>query len=143
MWKFYSTYYIFLILIRIALSHDVTEEKYDSVTNIIELAGYPVEVYTVITQDGYLLKMHRIPYGTSKYLPEIIDKPFNKFIYQIKGLQSDGQKKESVLLMHGLLCSAADWVVAGPKIGLGKITKIIFRPNYMVPLNQFYSIYIS
>lgn len=105
------------------------------------MAGYPVEVHTVITQDGYILKMHRIPYGTSKYLPEIIDKPFNKLIYKLEGLQSDGNKRESVLLMHGLLCSAADWVVAGPKIGLGKFTKFIYRNNNL--LNQSYSIYIS
>lgn len=88
-----------------------------------------MEAHTVLTRDGYLLKMHRIPYGTSKYLPKIIDKPVNKFIYKIKGLKNDGQNKESVLLMHGLLCSAADWVVAGPKIGLGKILYLNFCPK--------------
>lgn len=85
-----------------------------------------MEVHTVLTRDGYLLKMYRIPYGTSKYLPEIIDKPVNEFIYKLKGLRNDGQSKESVLIMHGLLCSSADWVVAGPKIGLGINSEIFF-----------------
>jgi lysosomal acid lipase/cholesteryl ester hydrolase len=55
--------------------------------------GYPAESHTVQTEDGYILTMHRIPYG--------------------KG----GARRASntpVLLQHGLLSSSADWVISGP-----------------------------
>jgi lysosomal acid lipase/cholesteryl ester hydrolase len=50
----------------------------------------------VVTDDGYILTLHRIP--SSKGVAE----------------------KPPVLLQHGLLCSSADWVVTGPEEGLGK-----------------------
>lgn len=62
--------------------------------------GYLVQTHYVATQDGYILEIHRIP-----------------------GIQGENVKKEKtpVLLMHGLLCSSADWVVTGPNTSLGKI----------------------
>ncbi|XP_025265048.1 lipase 3 isoform X2 [Camponotus floridanus] len=53
---------------------------------MIKKAGYPAESYIIMTEDGYLLTLHRIPGGNNS-LP--------------------------VLLQHGLLCSSADWVVLG------------------------------
>jgi hypothetical protein len=50
----------------------------------------------VVTDDGYILTLHRIPN--------------NKSVAQ----------KPPVLLQHGLLCSSADWVIIGPGEGLGK-----------------------
>ncbi|XP_063626499.1 lipase 3-like [Cydia splendana] len=52
---------------------------------LITKYGYPVETHEVITEDGYILKMFRIP--------------------------SDGPV---VFLQHGLLGSADDYLVAGP-----------------------------
>lgn len=65
--------------------------------------GYPVEVHpNVQTEDGYLLTLFRIPYG-------------------IKGNNSDVANRPAVLLVHGLVCSAEDWVVLGPEKGFAFI----------------------
>ncbi|KYN08590.1 PREDICTED: lipase 3-like [Cyphomyrmex costatus] len=61
---------------------------------MIRRAGYPAEAHIIQTQDGYLLTLHRIP-GNKDQLP--------------------------VLLQHGLLCSSADWVIAGKDKGLAFI----------------------
>ena len=58
-------------------------------------AGFPVETHQVVTRDGYILSLHRIP---------------------VYGPRSGGQVP--VFLMHGLLSSSADWVVTGPDHGL-------------------------
>ena len=62
--------------------------------------GYPSETYTVTTDDGYILEMHRIPHGKNE----------------------NGTQRPVAFLMHGLFCSSADWVVAGPGKGLGTFT---------------------
>lgn len=51
------------------------------------------------TEDGYILTLHRIPYGRDA--TGVTDK-----------------NKPAVLLMHGLLCSSMDWVNAGPQDSL-------------------------
>ena len=55
-----------------------------------------MEVHHVITEDGYILSLHRI-------LPS--RKPINS----------------SVLVMHGIFASSADWIITGPSHGLGYI----------------------
>lgn len=55
--------------------------------------GYPVEIHTVTTDDGYILEMHRIP--TSPNTSELV-------------------VRRPVLLMHGLLDSSSTWVLMGP-----------------------------
>ncbi|CAG0893022.1 unnamed protein product [Darwinula stevensoni] len=70
----------------------------DTTQGLIEQFGYPVETHTVTTADGYIIDMHRIPYG----------------------LSGPGEgPRIPVLLQHGLLCSSADWVISGPESGLG------------------------
>ncbi|XP_049869399.1 lipase 3-like [Pectinophora gossypiella] len=67
----------------------------DKHLNIVELVrkyGYPITVHRVQTQDGYILKMFRIP--------------------------GNGP---AVFLMHGLLCSADDWVTAGSESGIAYV----------------------
>uniref|UniRef100_F1KWB2 Lipase n=1 Tax=Ascaris suum TaxID=6253 RepID=F1KWB2_ASCSU len=66
-----------------------------SVPEIIEHWGYPVETHSVITDDGYILLMHRIPHG--KCDPASSNKP-----------------KPVVFLQHGLLCSSSVWVMNKP-----------------------------
>ncbi|XP_066249516.1 lipase 3-like [Euwallacea similis] len=61
--------------------------------DIIKEQNYPVEIHRTTTDDGYVLTLHRIPHSkTSSTAP-----------------------KGTVLLMHGLLCSSADWVVLEKK----------------------------
>ena len=52
-----------------------------------------MEIHHVITDDGYILEIHRIP-------------------------KKDGTP---VLLTHGLLDTSATWVIMGPEKGLGKL----------------------
>ncbi|XP_001844299.2 lipase 1 [Culex quinquefasciatus] len=65
------------------------------VPELIVKYGYKVEGHTVITEDGYVLKMFRIP-------PR----------------QQPIEKKLPVLLVHGVVASSADFVVSGPNISL-------------------------
>ncbi|XP_050303075.1 lipase 3-like isoform X4 [Anthonomus grandis grandis] len=58
--------------------------------------GYTIETHTVTTSDGYILTLHRIPSGrTTKY-----------------------KNGKVAFLQHGILCSAADWIVMGPEKSL-------------------------
>lgn len=54
--------------------------------------GFPFENHTVTTEDGYLLELHRIPYGRKK---------------------GNNQKRAPVLIIPGTGCSSADWVNTG------------------------------
>jgi lysosomal acid lipase/cholesteryl ester hydrolase len=63
--------------------------------------GYPSETHTVVTEDCYILQMHRIPYG--------------------KDTIDDGEPRPPVLLLHGVLGSSADWVMGSPAKSLGKL----------------------
>ena len=65
--------------------------------------GYPVEVHTVTTEDGYVLEMHRIPFGKRSPLVP-------------------GETRPVVYVQHGLLCSSADWVMGHDTKSLGKKT---------------------
>lgn len=58
---------------------------------MIAAHGYPEEMHRVITQDGYILHIHRIA----------------------------ATGKQPVLLMHGLLGSSATYTMLGPHKGLG------------------------
>lgn len=67
--------------------------------------GYPCEAHVVITEDGYLLTMHRIPCG--------------RIGCEHVGKRGSGQP---VFLQHGLLSSSADWLLSGPEKALGEST---------------------
>ncbi|CAH2056958.1 unnamed protein product, partial [Iphiclides podalirius] len=72
----------------------------DALANFTEFAnnhGYAAEEYTVVTDDGYILSLFRIP----------------------KGKKCKGPVRQPpVLLMHGLLQSSDSWLDAGPSAGL-------------------------
>lgn len=58
---------------------------------MIEAYGYPSEVHKILTEDGYILEVHRIA----------------------------NPGKRPVLLFHGMLDSSATWVMIGPNRALG------------------------
>ncbi|EFN80677.1 lipase 3 [Harpegnathos saltator] len=61
--------------------------------NVVNENGYPFELHHVITSDGYILALHRIPPSHPRKLY--------------------GPHHRAVLVMHGLLGCSADWVVTG------------------------------
>ncbi|CAG9840494.1 unnamed protein product [Diabrotica balteata] len=65
-------------------------DQYLDVPQIIARHGYPSETHIVVTEDGYLLQVHRIP--------------------RPKLGASIGQP---IFLQHGLLGSSADWIING------------------------------
>ena len=79
-------------------------------TELITSSGYPVEVYTVKTDDGFLLDLHRIPHGR------------NRSKKAAHGKGGNDQPKGVVFLQHALLSSACDWVMNFPNDSLGEIT---------------------
>ena len=70
--------------------------------DLIKAEGYPAETHNVVTPDGYILEVHRIPHGVAN---------------------GNGSKntapKTPVLLQHGFECSSAVWVLGGSKKSLG------------------------
>lgn len=76
-------------------------DDYLDVPQIIKRHGYPSESHVCVTDDGYLLKLHRIP-----------------------GTKNGKQGDQPVLLQHGLLGSSADWILNGNN-SLGNNTNLI------------------
>jgi Partial alpha/beta-hydrolase lipase region len=77
--------------------------KYDpdcdyNITQIIQTKGYPCEEHKVITKDGYILGIFRIPHG-----------------------QNSSIRGRSVLLQHGLFDASVTWVMNFPDQSLGFI----------------------
>ncbi|XP_031342203.1 gastric triacylglycerol lipase-like [Photinus pyralis] len=65
---------------------------------IIQKYGYPLEIHTIETEDGYLLETYRIPYGK-------------------RNLTSKSQLP--VLLVPGLVCTSLIYLNLGPGLSLG------------------------
>lgn len=82
----------------LAANFEVPEDAKLLVPELIRKYGYPCEVYTVVSKDGYILEMHRIPFGK--------DGP--------------SENRPAVYLQHGILSSSADWVLK-PDTGLGYV----------------------
>ncbi|XP_077292155.1 lipase 3-like [Arctopsyche grandis] len=79
----------------------IIEDSILDSSRLIEKYGYPVETHETETEDGYLVTMHRIPRG--------------------KHDTNDEKKRIPVLIMHGLFCSSAVWILNGPEKSLGFI----------------------
>ncbi|CAH4008847.1 unnamed protein product [Pieris brassicae] len=82
------------------ISDNLQEDAQLDVEGLVNKYGYPFEHHHVITQDGYILGLHRIPHGRDQ--------------------NNTPGKRPAVLVMHGLLSSSADYVIMGPGTALGK-----------------------
>ncbi|GMR59837.1 hypothetical protein PMAYCL1PPCAC_30032, partial [Pristionchus mayeri] len=89
---------LFSVFLPVYCAHKIPEETMTTV-ELIANAGYPVQEIQAITRDGYILTMHRIPFGRSKV--------------------HSTAPRPTVLLQHGLLASSADWVLNLPEQSLG------------------------
>lgn len=85
---------IFVLILILFIKFCVVESTADGSLELIKSAGYKGKSYEVETEDGYLLKVHRV-------LP-----------------QSNSTSKLPVFLMHGLFTSSSDFLLSGPKVAL-------------------------
>nr|CAD7440684.1 unnamed protein product [Timema bartmani] len=72
---------------------------------LISRHGYPCEEHDVVTEDGYILTLYRIPSGRAQPKPA-----------------EERAGRPAVLLQHGLVSSSDTWVLADPFNSLGKTT---------------------
>nr|XP_027060704.1 triacylglycerol lipase 2-like [Coffea arabica] len=73
----------------------------DGICNLmVETRGYKCEEHEVVTEDGYILNMQRIPFGLAGETPG---------------------KRPPVLLQHGLLMDAITWLLSPPDQSLALI----------------------
>ncbi|KAF2887895.1 hypothetical protein ILUMI_18278, partial [Ignelater luminosus] len=68
---------------------------------LIQKYGYPFENHTVLTDDGYILEVHRIPYG--------------------RNISIKDANRPPVLLFPALLCGSVEWVNMGTEKSFGFI----------------------
>jgi len=93
-------YLVLLLALVTLVCGSVDPDVKRNFTEIIEAKGYPCETHHVVTEDGYILTVFRIPYG--KDGPQQRPRP-------------------PVFLQHGLLDSSFTWIVNEPYESLSYI----------------------
>ncbi|KAG7173667.1 Gastric triacylglycerol lipase-like 2 [Homarus americanus] len=110
---------------------------------LIQARGYPAEVHRVITPDGYILEMHRIPHGRTAHHAHTVRPNHPPRPHQParpRGRQAgrstdgtgsttssstsrnstrDSKGRRVVFILHGFLSSSADFVMNDPDEALG------------------------
>lgn len=83
---------------------NLSSRKYSSFDTVeaLENSGFPFETHDVVTEDGYILTLHRIL--SSREYDKLHD--------------TSEEKKIPVFLQHGLWSSSGDWIVSGPSHSL-------------------------
>ncbi|XP_039338123.1 lipase member M-like isoform X2 [Mauremys reevesii] len=69
---------------------NMNPETFMNISQLIRYEGYPSEEYEVLTEDGYYLRINRIPYGREK--------------------PTDKGPKPAVLVQHGLFGQGSNWI---------------------------------
>ncbi|XP_014285231.1 lipase 3 [Halyomorpha halys] len=87
-----------ILFVFLASCHAASQDDL-AVSKLVLGQGYPFEEYEVVTEDGYILSLHRIPYGKN----------------------SQGKIGRPVIIQHGILASSACWVLSRPDQALGFI----------------------
>ncbi|XP_044748342.1 lipase 3-like [Coccinella septempunctata] len=105
---FLVTYFLLLTLYFGSCSpasfKEITEPKFHpdvglNISQLLKRHGYPFEAYTVVTEDGYMLGLHRIPFGVHN--------------------KSTESGKPVALLVHGLMSQSIDFLNNEPEHSLG------------------------
>ncbi|KAL7643602.1 UNVERIFIED_CONTAM: hypothetical protein RMT77_005585 [Armadillidium vulgare] len=89
-----------LLLILLSIAKHASSQE--SVPDAIRKHGYPCEEHFVTTSDGYILSLHRIPYG----------KDNSNYIYHHESHSSPS--RQPVIMQHGLLSSSWSWTLELP-----------------------------
>ena len=76
---------------KVTYKDNIHPECFLSIDDCIRLNGFSCDVFTVETEDGFLIEIHR--------------------------LRNEG--KPAILMQHGILGDTGHWVAAGPDHGLG------------------------
>ncbi|CAI5453277.1 unnamed protein product [Caenorhabditis angaria] len=90
---------VFLLFFTV-FCHDPDPEMHETTPQIIMRWGYPAMIYDVTTDDGYILELHRIPYGKTN-------------------VTWPGGKRPVVFMQHGLECASDNWIVNLPNQSAG------------------------
>jgi gastric triacylglycerol lipase len=85
-----------IVIVVVGQNHCQLIDESDEVLKHVKDSGFKGEVHRVETEDGYLLRVHRI----------------------VAKSENREKQKFPVFLMHGLLSSSGDFIVAGPSIAL-------------------------
>ncbi|CAG4936635.1 unnamed protein product [Colias eurytheme] len=82
-------------------SNNIIEDAFLDANGLAKKYGYPFEEHPVVTEDGYILGLHRIPHGRDQN--------------NVPG------PRPAVLVMHGLFSSSADFIIMGPGTAMAYI----------------------
>ncbi|VDM19956.1 unnamed protein product, partial [Wuchereria bancrofti] len=91
---------------------------------IILYHGYPVQVFHAHTSDGYILDLHRIPFGKNGY-------------------SISRKYRPAIFLQHGLLGSSADWVENYPNESFGNYIKIYWDEMAKYDLDAMFDVVLK